>query len=66
MPELSDRVKQDVEEAMVRSESRFALRKIAGLLTFAFLAFKIIKKGNKSGRAEAMSDNKGDQAETNG
>jgi len=55
MPELSDRVKQDVEEAMVRSESRFALRKIAGLLTFAFLAFKIIKK---SGRAEAMSDDK--------
>ena len=63
-PELSARAKQDIEEAVVKSESKFAIRKLASLLTFAFVAYKIIKKDKKGGRAEAMSDNQGNQADS--
>ena len=59
MPEeLNSQVKKDVEEAIGRSEGRFALRKLVALLTFAFVAYKIIKKVKKGGREEAMSGNK--------
>lgn len=55
--ELSPQVKQEIEEVIDRSEKRFALRKLASLLTFGFLAYKIFTKGKKAGEVEAMSDN---------